>query len=172
MKQLPCEEMLNKDELHAIGAVAVESSSLENLIELLIFFTLDFDPDKDEFEFGEIITDRYQLDGKLSLLRELVYIRIKDAALREKFKAIFDEISDLISRRNTVIHGEWMRQHLLPGGRPPIVTRHKRTQKNIIKIPADKVMDLAYRLAKAHENLWALYERHMRVLSPSPRKAF
>ena len=103
MKKLHSERILNKKQLHAIGCVAVESSRLETLIEILIWIICGFDEDR-----GRIFTDRVQLDGKVSLLRALVKEKKTTQKFRDRFKEITDEISSTIPKRNTIIHGDWL----------------------------------------------------------------
>ena len=170
MARLPSQSVLSSKQLQAIGAVAVEASNLELLIETLIWIVCELGEDT-----GRIFTDRLQLDGKLALLREITKARIKTPMAQEIFKKITDDISAVLPKRNTIIHGEWMavpkalKGHAAEQGYP-VAVRMKRSQPNIPPVPAREVMSVAHDLAGLHARLWAFYLKHWHELVPSLRK--
>lgn len=96
------EIILTPEQLQAIGSVAVEASYLEECVEMLIWELCGF-----EENTGRVFTEKMMLDGKVTLLRELLIPRIVDKKVAADFKDIFDKIKDDIPKRNTIIHGHW-----------------------------------------------------------------
>jgi hypothetical protein len=171
MANLQSERILNKKQLYAIGSVAVESSRLETLIELLIWSICGFDKEQ-----GRIFTDRTQLDGKLAILRELIKDQLKSVKTKAEFKTISDAISNTIPKRNTIIHGEWLgvpkALKKIPEVKSdyPVAIRIKMGRSNIPPIHADEVSRVARSLGDHHEQLIYFWLGHMHELSPSWRK--
>lgn len=164
--------LLSDEQLQAIGLVAVESSKLESEIEFFTWMICGFDE-----ESGRVLTDRLQLDGKLSLVRELTNIRIKSDQMRADFKDITDRISDLIPKRNTIIHGEWhgalgaILKQLPKAKSYPIAVRFKRDQRNIPIVPAGDVRAVADRLAHVRIQFLAFFLQNFEKLAPLRGKA-
>lgn len=170
MAKLPSEDVLSKNQLYAIGCVAVESSRLDQTIETWIWIICGLDEDT-----GRLFTDRAQLDGKIGMLRDLVKARIKGASARAAFKRITDDLAMAVPRRNTVIHGEWLSEpeplkRLPARSNYPVAIRMKRDQKNIPPVHATEVMAIAKNLAHLHARLQMFCFEHWGELDPSRRR--
>ena len=93
--------VLTQDQCEAIGCVAVESSRLEFVFDLLIWKLLKIEePDQ-----GNAVTGKMQFKAKLDLFNEL--LKLQSPSVAAAFKPLFDDITAAIPKRRVVIHGRW-----------------------------------------------------------------
>lgn len=155
--KLPCQTYLTADQLEAIGCVAVEAAELDLFIEAMIWRLCEMDE-----QTGRIFTDSPQLSAKLSILADLTKLRIQTKELLEEFELINGNLSNAITDRNTVLHGQW-----IPGafGAPATAQRIKRKQANIPKIQADQTMSKALNISTSHRALRSFFRLNWTRLS-------
>jgi hypothetical protein len=163
------------DQMTAIANVAIESAHLDLTLEHMIWVLCGFTESK-----GRIFTDDKQTGAKIKLAVELIDHRFKGKPPPE-FKAMFDNIADLMKKRNTLIHGEWIPSAMgkngkstladifTPGNRAAI--NRKRNKENR-SVHANEALKIAKLIEKNHELLRRLYYDHCRTpkrLLRSPR---
>jgi hypothetical protein len=100
MSTLYARKTLLKDELEAIGSVAVESAALEGFVEWTICRICGL-PE----HIGRLLLGNMVLGGKMTSMADL----IKECIGQEEYEKIFQQlVSDIdheLSNRNLVIHG-------------------------------------------------------------------
>jgi hypothetical protein len=161
---LSAELKLTDDQLKAIGCLAVESTNLEVHIDAFIRSVAKLD----DVSF-EVFVGRLTLGSKTKMLHALYWPRLENLPeIRASFKAIYDDITDMITKRNTVIHGTWgdpdetklisLLELMTLEQKADSVARSKRGKP----VPATEVMDLALDFAQRKKDLlqwWVSYER-------------
>ena len=160
--------ILTPEQLQAIGSVAVETSYLEEWVELLVWELCGFDEDT-----GRIFTEKMMLDAKVGLLSDLLTPRINDKAVMAEFKEIFDSIKDDIPKRNTIIHGQWGSKDArvslfnLASGRIPSdsVAVRKRRKSAPVPVLAKDVIKIAQRIAGHRKKLMRFAVKHEALFS-------
>jgi hypothetical protein len=94
---------LTDNHLRAIGAVVVNWSTLEVLMELFILGLYEITPDR-----GLVITSNLSFQNKLTILRVLATRgAIKDADEAKSFAGLLDRIEKAHQKRNAIAHGWW-----------------------------------------------------------------
>lgn len=97
----------------AIADVAIASSELEaDLERCIIEFCRLWWP------HGAVLLDKVSLDAKLGMLNELIKVEFRGKTVPSKFSEVHRALKDLNSKRNLVIHGEWMLRVSCCGRRP------------------------------------------------------
>jgi len=174
---LHAEEVLLPEHQAAIGCVAVESARLEHLITVLIWSALSV-----ETNIGKIITDNFAtVSGKLDLLRDLSSPLFAEA-MQKEFHTIYENITQILPRRNTVIHGHWEPMYSLAdiasfatiAGIPIRKERTRvRQQARKSKTPrfekATDVMAIALELHRCYSALYD-FSRKYNLLATSPER--
>jgi hypothetical protein len=94
----------NADQLRLLGEIAIFTGYLENYIEQLIELLLDTD-----LLTARCVTKQFNSTGqKLGLLEVLAKRRLKMPSHKALFTVkIFPELNNILTDRNTVIHGIW-----------------------------------------------------------------
>lgn len=94
--------VLTDEQLASIGAVAVESTYCEYMVETVIWFLAGLDD-----EHGRAFTFGMPMHNRLELLRTLGLRRLKAQDEIDRFTAIVAELKEASTQRNTIIHGDW-----------------------------------------------------------------
>jgi hypothetical protein len=98
-------DILTKEQLAALGEIAVESAHLEGTVDRMIRVVLRIEPD----EFDILIGSR-MLGRKIDVLKTCGLVRLagkKRKRRRYRFTVLMDRIKQLISQRAIAIHGDW-----------------------------------------------------------------
>lgn len=94
---------ITNNHLHAIGAIAVNSSIMDSVLDVAIWFFLQLNR-----ETGRAITVDMQTGEKINLLTNLAEIRIDHRPTKAAAKKIIDALNSANGKRNDVIHGAWV----------------------------------------------------------------
>jgi hypothetical protein len=167
VKWLLSETLLSDEQLRAVGCLALEATHLEIYIEAIIRGLCEFDENK-----SKVFLDRLMIGAKTDIMRDLIWPIVRDTPQGNEFKVIYDDIKDLIAKRNTVIHGDWGLNLTVTEMRDSILTRRgkaiaKRKWKSD-EVKADEVTALAHRFAQRQLDLLTWCFEH--VLQSSPDK--
>jgi hypothetical protein len=160
--------ILTPEQLQAIGSVAVETSYLEEWVEMLIWELCGFDENT-----GRIFTEKMMLDAKIGLLSDLLTPRIEDKETGAEFKEIFDSIKNDIPKRNTIIHGHWGSKdaHVslfnIASGKIPSdsVAVRKRRKAAPAPVLAKDVIKIAQRISRHRAKLMRFAVKHEALFS-------
>jgi hypothetical protein len=107
--------IVNDDHLRAIGAVMVNWSALEMVMETLILGLYEIKPDR-----GLVLTANLSFQNKLTILRILATKgAIKEAGEMDQAVALLKKIEDAHIERNKIAHGLWSH-----GKADGLATRH------------------------------------------------
>jgi hypothetical protein len=93
---------VSKEQLAAIGAIAVEGAALEHALEWAIWKMLGL-PD----DIGELLTTGQNFPRKVNTFKQAAYKRFEDPALRKEADEIAARTLSSSRRRNDVIHASW-----------------------------------------------------------------
>ena len=163
--------MLTDEQLRAVGCLAVESTHLELYIEGIINAICKFDQTASDVFIG-----RLSIEPKAKIMRDLLWEHLKNLpSLKESFKLIYDDIKDMISKRNTAIHGNW-------GSDQPqtlnALANFKRLTNSVAKrrgvantIAAKDIMALAEKFAQRQMNLVDWYIEYRKAIRTFPERA-
>jgi hypothetical protein len=168
---LRAEELLMPEQRAAIGCVAVESAFLEDLVTKLLWSALSV-----EVAVGRAITDCLAtVTARLDLLNKILPLQLGEP-IHKEFHPIYEAITDVLPRRNTVIHGKWEEMYSLAEiatwgtGKPkknPRVRHRTRNSKTARTEMARDVMAIAQEIHRCYSELYDLTQRH-HLLPPSP----
>lgn len=163
-KLLRSEWQLTSEQLKAIGCLAVESTHLELFIDALIRSIGKLD----DVAF-EVFLGRLTIEPKTQILRDLLWPRLENMPkVKKSFKLMYDDIKDMITKRNTVIHGIWgSREENKMIRASDLLTLRAETdavarRKKGNAVAAADVMDLVRRFDQRQSDLldwWISYER-------------
>lgn len=164
MTPLPSQEILDDDELKAIGCLALEATFLENFTDGCICTLCDLDNATGELFIGQIMIRK-----KIDLLKKLTKSRLKTQAAKDEFQKIYDKITDSITKRNTAIHGTWeglynLSQLLDPAPRLPAL--RIATRKKGDPLHSKDIMKIAEGFADQLSELKTFYRTHWAELAP------
>lgn len=98
---LRSEATLTDEDLRAIGCVAVESTYLDDLLDLAIQRLCRLN----EHDF-RVLAAGAQSTAKCNMVRDVTGLRIKPE-VAARHKQLFEDINALIRQRNDIIHGSW-----------------------------------------------------------------
>lgn len=135
---------LTKEQLAAIGTVAVESTYCEQWVEDLIWAFLDVEEDQ-----GRWITHNMQMNARLELLHNLASPRLSHPS-REEFADLIARLKTANQQRNLIIHGDWkpreinlLRALLEMTPREPALATKKKPKGTAAIISADDIESVA-----------------------------
>lgn len=94
--------ILTKDQLAAVGSVAVESTFCEEFVELFIWALLGVRERQ-----GKFLTAPLQMNSRLDLLSSLMKVRLRSATKRLAFTDLISRLREANSERNVIVHGSW-----------------------------------------------------------------
>ncbi len=144
--------VLTEAQLASIGAVAVESTYCEYMVETVIWFLAGLDD-----EHGRAFTFGMSMHNRLELMRTLGLRRLADQEEIAKFTAIVAELKEASTERNAIIHGDWttegdplevgFKQDLDPNRQAVAIKIRKNSPP--MRFPSHAVEDTARRLSKA-----------------------
>jgi hypothetical protein len=160
--QLVSQTILTQEQLAAIGCVAIESTYCEIVVEQIIWQLSGLDE-----EHGKHFTQNVQLNSRLELLSTLGKMHIEDEAHKAEFVKLISDLKIANTDRNTVIHGSWtssVRNFLVlwrdgADKHPPANASKRRLNNEPITTSADKVIEVAKRIATLKSQLLDLAER-------------
>lgn len=170
---------LTIEQLAAIGAVAVEATSLDSYFENRIWTLCGMDE-----KTGPIFTgDGMSLGARTSMLRSVVNVKTNDAEALENFKWAFDSLTTLITARNDLVHGEWINdpkvQNQLIAYSEPGHVIAKRPRKQTVGVHADDALLIAIKFNLMQRIFRRLFYDHFPRfavpfggLGPSPDRPF
>src|SRR5688572_18943316 len=95
--------VMTQDQLQAVGLLALEATLLERNVRAVMHALSGLD----EGMLDALMPRSAMLGVKMQMLEKVVRLRTKDEETLAAFKKIFDDVGELISKRNTVIHGNW-----------------------------------------------------------------
>lgn len=95
--------VMTQDQLQAVGLLALEASLLERNVRSLIQILSGLDGGM----LDALMPRAAMLSVKMQMLDKVVRQRTDNADALTAFKKIFEQVGELISKRNTVIHGNW-----------------------------------------------------------------
>jgi hypothetical protein len=102
MSTLYARKTLLKDELEAVGSVAVESAALEGFVEWTICRICGL-PE----HIGRLLFGNMTLGGKIASMVDLIKECVGQDEYQNIFQRLVSDINHEISNRNMVIHGAW-----------------------------------------------------------------
>jgi hypothetical protein len=148
--------ILTKDQLAAIGSVAVESTFCEHLVEVLIWSLSGMDEPQ-----GKYFTQGIQLNNRLDLLTVLGKQKLNDEKEMEEFTKIISQLKLANNDRNSIIHGHWrskaknmlMLLAMGPEGFPPATATKRRLNSEPLKFSATQIEATAVKIANLHREL-------------------
>jgi hypothetical protein len=102
------EYVLTDEQLQAIGCLAFESTFLERYIEIIIADNCGFDENAMTIFVGSKLT----IGPKLQTMSKLIRPKLPTKDLKDSFERLYHDLMDVITKRNTVIHGTWESKNL------------------------------------------------------------
>ncbi|MDE2165346.1 MAG: hypothetical protein KGJ66_03280 [Alphaproteobacteria bacterium] len=151
-------QLIPKAHLSAIGAVAVNWTALENLMEQTILGLYEIDLGR-----GLVFTANLSFHSRLSMLRFLAGDDgvIKDAALAKQTNDLLNEIDKAFGDRNFIIHGSWFPVKDKPGHvhRMSVRARGKKLQTFSRHYSAADLQRVADRIGDLVGDLFDIAER-------------
>jgi len=149
------QSVLSTDQLAAIGCIAVESAYLEDTVETIIYNLSGLTREK-----GEIFIDKFMLDSKLNLLKELSIIKFKSKKRKLFLSELIGEIKSANSERIIAIHGLWTQDinALLSGHGAKAMRSNSRRPASL---SAHKLEDVAKRISDGHYELCMYFQKFL-----------
>jgi hypothetical protein len=154
--------ILTKDQLAAIGSVAIESTYCEKLVEEIIWNLAGLDEDK-----GKFFTQPIQLSNRLELLSDLGKQKLSDQKEIENFRIIISDLKIATSNRNTIIHGHWSWSETSkdfftlwregPEKQPPAAASKRRLKNDPVTFSAADIQDVAVKISRLTAELNSFY---------------
>jgi hypothetical protein len=168
--------LLTKEQLAAIGCVAIESTYAEAVIEEIIWALCGLDE-----AHGKHLTTGVQLSNRLELLGALAKLHTPKEH-QPRITKIISDFKIATSDRNTIIHGLWVRT--LPDGSlaeldkhpdPKLSAKAEKRRLNLepLVFSADSVMKVAQTLCDLRADLVGFVEDSwpaawQRISQPQP----
>ncbi len=159
------EVILSKDQLAAIGSVAIASTNCESMVESMIWAFLGIEETK-----GKFVTQGMQMKNRLELLLNLAKENLgKNDALIKEFTALKSAMTEANNERNIIIHGTWqikgnVLKRLLDGSDPanfaPAVAVKRRLHDAPLEFSADEIKKTALRISKLTDDLTSFALQH------------
>ena len=159
MTKLYAENLLTKEQLQAIGHVAIESARLDSMLDRMICFICGLGDAS-----GKALVEERDLTPKLQIFRQLVIERLRNRKVRDKFESLYARHAGAIHERNAFVHGKWF--GIVSSERPPLA----QVVHNKTKLHGDKAIATALSLANFQHELEAFFLLYGHKLSTSPRR--
>lgn len=156
---LTSEILLTDDQLKAIGCLTVEVSRLESLLDSSIQALCRFNDIQKEMFIG-----KWMVGVKIEAARDLFRPKLRSKKKLQNFDALFAKLKDLITRRNTIVHGEWatltQRNWLMPSPErgSDAFAKHKKKK---LTIKAADIMDIVLGLSACYSELFHFFYREL-----------
>lgn len=164
MDRLPLrsEVILTREQLAAVGAVAIESTYLEQQLELVIWRLSGLD----EYR-GPQFTANMQFKSRVEAFQVLGRMVLPETADAD-FQSLIGELHECAVQRNHVVHGTWVAGaddflKLWADGaekHPPANAVKKPKYKPAKTMAATEIETVACRIAVARERLGRFYDGH------------
>lgn len=156
---LTSEILLTDDQLKAIGCLTVEVSRLEFLLDDFIQAFCRFNDIQKEMFIG-----KWMIGVKIEATRDLFRPRLRAKEKLQSFDTLFAKLKDLITRRNTIVHGEWAASQMYnaltypPVRRTDAIAKHRKKK---LTIKATEIMDIVLSLSECRDELFSIYYRDL-----------
>ncbi|MGH8803641.1 MAG: hypothetical protein ACREXN_02745 [Polaromonas sp.] len=142
--------ILTKDQLAAIGSLAIESTYCEQWVENLIWFLCKLEEPQ-----GKQFTQNIQMKSRLELLCNLGKPLLASESEKTEFVSLISQLKEANNDRNTIIHGSWgtATKNLLtvmregPENHSPAIVTKRRPNKPPITMQATDIEKAAVRIA-------------------------
>lgn len=160
--------ILTKDQLAAIGSLAIESTYLEHLVENIIWEISELEPD-----VGKFFTNGVQLNNRLELLNSIGRQLLKDKGeALDQFSKLISDLKIANANRNTIIHGYWTHStknflQLLRDGpekHPPAIATKRRLNSEPIKFSAEDIDAASKQIHELYVNLFNFFCTYLQDL--------
>ena len=159
---LRSEIILTRDQLAAVGAVAIECTYLEQQLELVIWRLSGLD----EYR-GPQFTANMQFKSRVEAFQALGRMVLPETVDAD-FQSLIRELHECAIQRNHVIHGTWVAGadeilEIWADGaetHPPANAVKKPKYKPAQTMAATDIETVACRIATARERLGRFYEEH------------
>lgn len=153
--------VLTTEQLAAIGSIAVESAYLEDIVETLIYKLSGLTRKK-----GEIFLEKFMLDSKLNLLKELGMIKLKSKKRKLVLSELIGEIKQANSDRTLAIHGFWIpgKITLASIAKGELEQDAKAVRSNSRRqgsLSAHKLADIAKRVSDGRYELFVFFQKFL-----------
>lgn len=164
-------KILTKDQLAAVGSVAVESTLCEELVESLIWNLAKLTEEQ-----GKFFTSPLNMNSRLELLSSLGKPLLRGDAKRAEFTKLISDLKEANAARNTIIHGKWQTSGVGviqvmqdgPDQHPPAIVKKRRLNSPPATKSASEIEAIALTLARLTSELDLFSPSWRRV--PSPEK--
>ena len=173
MKQINSQKILTQEQLAAIGCVAVESASLEGLVDYGIYKLTG-----QHETTGRLLLGNMMLGSKVDVLADLFKLYIGQENFDKDCSKVFSDIKHELSNRNTIIHGFWatfstvadmMSLNPAAQGARTVATKPMRSG-NHRKFEIEKVMDVARAISVLYLKLQDLIVTMRNAMASKHRK--
>lgn len=125
----PSDETLDgelTDEFSAlIGAVVVEWSRLDHVIQTVIWKLLNLD-----FDIGRLVTSQNDISENISMLRAIFQQKLRPDEICDGILARLNRLQPLMEARNLVVHGLWSVRG--SDGLPGVMVLRKKTPGKVL----------------------------------------
>lgn len=162
--------ILTKDQLAAIGSVAVESTACEQYVDELIWYLSGMKESE-----GRLFTHTMNMQPKLDLLSELGKPQLRSDKKRAQLTTLISDLKEANISRNVAVHGTWLTNgagvfQVLqdgPGAHKPAIA-HKFSKKGDVTgtKSAAEIEGIARLLARLSDELRSFSRSWRRVPSP------
>jgi hypothetical protein len=161
-RKIRSKEIMSAEQLAEIGSIALESTQCEVIVEEVLWALAGLDHER-----GIHFTQNMQMKSRLELLTTLGRSRLSDEPSLNEFNALVEELKDLNTKRNHVIHGSWgawiTLQELIKQSGPNLSITPKamkrRPNKPPVELSADQLKGLPEQIAQATKRLIQFAEK-------------
>jgi hypothetical protein len=144
--------ILTKDQLAAVGSVAIESTVCEQTVDALIWALAGMDESE-----GRLFTHTMNMQPKLILLGELGKPQLRSKKKLQQFADLISDLKVANGDRNILVHGNWRTDGVgvirvlaegAEGHAPPIAEKHSKQGAVTEQRSAARAEAVAKRLAQ------------------------
>lgn len=160
MSDLYAKRVLSKEQLEAIGCIAVESAFLDAFVEHTIWVLSGMNE-----AVGRLFTTTMTLGPRMDRLGELIEQRVGAEQYKKVFSVLIGDIKHENSRRNDAIHGLWRLTSVTDVGNDadgnPLSVLNSEAHRfkrdgGASTIKPDDCIRVATRLSELHDQLFDL----------------
>ena len=174
-------DMLNDAQKAAIADVTIESAQLEVELERCIIQLC-----KLWWPHGSVLLENVRLEGKLTVFEKLLAAEYAKTVVPEGFRVACDQLRNLNTQRNTIVHGEWMLKSMAEESfsdvnpsalrkdvvHKNIVAHRRKREKSPQPVPARNIKKIAELMALnrqlIHQLFWEHFPDRVTALSGLP----
>lgn len=166
--------LFSQEHLAALGTVAVESSNLEELLDIIIDGLLRLKKNQ-----MDIVLEGAMMQRKLELVKDLGRLKLKPKTQTAQITELCQIIGDLNhanQERVTAIHGIWRPAdkaqliNKVHGTANAIATKKGRRNQADSKLASDKLLGVAARISEGAQKLGKFSMAHFFQTRVSPSK--